>query len=61
MTVEKVDFKKTQKEFYQAKTSPTIIDVPEMPFIMVNGKGDPNTSATYKQALDLLYALSYTI
>ena len=28
---------------------------------MVDGKGDPNTSADYKQAVELLYALSYAI
>jgi hypothetical protein len=33
----------TQKELYQPKTTPTIIDVPEMTFNAVDGKGDPNT------------------
>jgi hypothetical protein len=39
-----LDFKKTEKELYQPKTTPSIIDVPEMTFIAVDGKGDPNTS-----------------
>lgn len=56
-----IDYKKTQKELYQPKTTPSVINVPEMTFIAVNGKGDPNTSAEYAAAVELLYGLSYTI
>ena len=56
-----VDYKKTEKELYQPKTTPSIIDVPEMVFIAVDGKGDPNTSAEYAAAVEVLYGLSYTI
>jgi hypothetical protein len=55
------DFKKEYKDLYQPKTTPSIIDVPEMVFIAVDGKGDPNTSAEYAAAIDVLYGLSYTI
>ena len=56
-----IDFKKTQKELYQPKTQPSVIEVPEMTFIMIDGKGNPNTSAEYKAALEILYGLSYGI
>jgi hypothetical protein len=56
-----IDFKKEQKELYQPKTTPSIIDVPEMVFIAVDGKGDPNTSAEYAAAIETLYGLSYSI
>ena len=56
-----VDYKKTEKNLYQPKTTPSIIDVPEMTFIAVDGKGDPNTSEAYKNALEILYGLSYSI
>ena len=56
-----IDYKKTNKELYQPKTTPSIIDVPEMIFIAVDGKGDPNTSDEYKSALEVLYGLSYSI
>ena len=55
------DFKKEHKDLYQPKTAPSIIDVPEMTFIAVDGRGDPNTSESYKAAVELLYGLSYTI
>ncbi|MCL1914974.1 MAG: GyrI-like domain-containing protein [Eubacteriaceae bacterium] len=56
-----VDFKKTQKELYKSDTNPSIIEVPEMVFIMVDGCGDPNTSETYQTAMEVLYGLSYTV
>lgn len=56
-----IDFKKEQKDLYQPKIIPSIIDVPEMTFIAVGGKGDPNISTEYAAAVELLYGLSYTI
>lgn len=56
-----VDFKKTEKELYQPKTAPSIVDVPEMTYIAVNGKGNPNTSEAYRIAIEILYGLSYSI
>ena len=56
-----IDYKKTQKDLYQPKTEPSIIDVPEMVFIMIDGQGNPNTSESYKAAIEILYGLSYSI
>ena len=56
-----IDFKKEYKDLYQPKTIPSIIDVPEMIFIAIDGKGDPNTSAEYAAAIEVLYGLSYGI
>ena len=55
------DFKKEYKDLYLPTKKPMIVEVPQMRFIMVNGKGDPNTSALYKEAVEVLYGLSYTI
>ena len=60
--MEKVDFKKTLKHLYQpSRKDFALVDVPTMQFIMVSGKGDPNTSAVYQQALEALYAVAYTV
>jgi hypothetical protein len=56
-----VDFKKTQKELYQPGAKPSIIEVPEMVFIMIDGCGDPNTSEAYQTAIEVLYGLSYAV
>lgn len=57
----KFDYKKEYKDLYQPKTKPSIIEIPEMIFIAIDGKGDPNTSDEYKEALEILYGLSFTI
>ncbi len=56
-----IDYKKTKKDLYQPKNTPSVIDVPTMTFIAVDGKGDPNTSVEYAAAVELLYGLSYAI
>ena len=56
-----LDYRKTDKELYLPGTTPSVINVPRMTFIAVDGKGDPNTAAEYSEAVELLYGLSYTI
>ncbi|MCM1171464.1 MAG: GyrI-like domain-containing protein [Clostridium sp.] len=56
------DFKKEYKEFYMPKNKPEIVDVPEMNFITVRGKGNPNDEdGDYKASIGLLYGIAYTI
>ncbi len=55
------DFKKEYKDLYMPKVTPHIIDVPAMVFIMVDGKGNPNTCQAYKDALEILYGMSFSI
>lgn len=40
----------------------TIVEIPEMKYIAVKGKGNPNDEdGEYKQAIGLLYGIAYTI
>lgn len=56
------DYKKEFKELYQPKEVPSIIDVAEMIFIQVDGRGNPNDiNGEYQSAVETLYTLSYTI
>lgn len=57
----KLDYKKEFPDLYLPKKKPMLIEVPKMTFLMVEGKGDPNTSAAYADALSLLYGLSFGI
>jgi hypothetical protein len=59
--MEKVDFKKFYSELYNPPRQPVLVDVPEMGFLMVNGTGDPNTALAYREALEVLYAIAYSI
>lgn len=56
------DFKKEQKQFYKPGKRPEVIEVPKMKYIAVRGKGNPNQEdGDYKKAIQLLYAVAYTI
>ena len=59
--MEKLDYKKKFKELYQPSAKPALIDVPEMIFFAVEGAGDPNKCREYKEAMDILYGLSFTV
>lgn len=56
------DFKKVYKTFYIPQNKPEIIDVPEINYIAMRGKGDPNEKdGAYSQAISVVYAVAYTI
>lgn len=56
------DYKKEYKEYYLPKSKPSIVDIPAMNYVAVRGKGDPNDeNGEYKQAMTLLYGVSFTI
>lgn len=60
--MKKEDYKKTHKILYKPNSkSFSIVDVPPMLFLMIDGKGDPNTAKEYQDALQALYPLAYKI
>lgn len=60
--VPKLDLVKELQDLYRPSVKePTLVDVPEMSFLMVDGQGDPNTSPEYAQALNALFAVSYGV
>ncbi|MDR2086737.1 MAG: GyrI-like domain-containing protein, partial [Dysgonamonadaceae bacterium] len=57
-----LDYKKEYKELYSPKNQPVIIEVPEITFVAVEGRGNPNDeNGEYSNALKLLYGIQYTI
>jgi hypothetical protein len=55
----KVDFKRELGEFYTARRSPAVVEVPELAFVMIDGHGDPDTSGEYRDAVSALFSVSY--
>ncbi len=56
----KIDFKKEFKHLYSPpKGKFSIVDVPAMNFLMVDGVGYPVGNLLYEQALETLYGMSY--
>ena len=56
-----VDLRRELSALYSGKRVPAFVDVPELPFLMIDGRGDPNTAPAYAEAVQALYSVAYTI
>jgi len=58
-----IDFKKDI--VYKAKAEPEIVDIPEMLFVKVDGKGAPDASSVaeskFGESMQIIYGIVYTI
>jgi hypothetical protein len=57
----KREWKKEEKNIYLPKEKPVLINIPKMKYFVVDGKGDPNNSPEFQDAMQALYSLSYGI
>ncbi len=57
----KLDLKKVYKDLFSPKRDLfSIVDLPPLQYLMVDGKGDPNTSQEFMDAVSALYGVAYT-
>lgn len=56
-----VDLKQNLKSLYTAAATPQLVEVPPRFYLMIDGRGDPNTATQYKEAVAALYTLAYGI
>jgi hypothetical protein len=56
-----LDYRKTWSTLYAAKREPAVVDVPSLDYFRVDGRGDPNGSRSYQEAVEALFSLSYTV
>lgn len=60
--IAKVDPKQRLGPLYRPSAKDVVmVDVPDMLFLMVDGTGDPNSSGDYRQAIEALYGVAYTL
>ena len=60
--MEKLDLKKIYKNLYTPSAKEfTILEIPPLTYLMVDGHGDPNTAPMYADAIQTLYGLAYTL
>jgi hypothetical protein len=60
--MQKIDLKRQLASLYKPSARDlSLVDVPAMNFLRIDGMGDPNTSQEYRDALEALYALAYAI
>ena len=55
----KLDLKKEHLALYSATGQCTIVDVPELAYLMIDGTGDPNAAQEYQDAVSALYSVAY--
>ncbi len=58
----KTDLKKEWKHLFNPPRGKVVeIEVPPFNFIMIDGRGDPNTSPQFQEAVQALYGLAYGV
>ena len=57
----KLDFKKILKPLYKPGNQPEMVEVPNLNYLMIDGKGNPNTSPSYSEAVGALYKFAYAV
>lgn len=55
----KIDFKRDLRELYAPAREPSLVEVPDLTFLMVDGHGDPNTTPEFSEAIEALYTVAY--
>ena len=57
-----IDLKKgAYRDQYAAATDPSAVEIPTRKYLMIDGSGDPNTSIEYRDAVEALYPIAYSI
>ncbi len=56
-----IDLKRELKTVYTAAKQPTLIDVPPLSALMIDGSGDPNTAQRYQDAVQAIFSAAYNL
>ena len=56
----KLDFVKEYKQYYTAKSTPLVVDFGKIPYLSIEGKGEP-AGEVFVEALESLYPLAYGV
>lgn len=60
--MEKIDLRKELQSLYAPSAKEVaLVEVPTQQYLMVDGQGDPNTSAAFAAAAEVLFSLSYCL
>ena len=60
-TQQRLDLRKELGEIYRPRPGASIVLVPPISFLMIDGVGDPQPEGEYRDALQALYSLAYTL
>lgn len=58
----KIDLKKEWKHLYKpSKKAVSLVEVPPLNYLMIDGEGNPNTAQAYQDAIATLYPVAYAL
>lgn len=57
----KVDHKRDVASYTARRGEFSVIEVPPLSYLMIDGHGDPNTGGDYRQAIETIYPLAYKL
>lgn len=57
----KTDFKKTFSSYKARRDTFSVVDIPKLQYLMIDGHGDPNTAPEFADALAALYPIAYKL
>ena len=57
---DKIDLKKQYKRLFSARLAPGLVDVPQLQYLMIDGRGDPD-APEFEGAVQALYSTAYTV
>ncbi|GAA0972252.1 GyrI-like domain-containing protein [Nocardiopsis tropica] len=57
----KTDFKKTLDAYRAPRGRFRIAEIPDLHYLMIDGRGDPNTSPAFAEAVGALYPVAYKL
>ena len=60
VTTLKLDLTKEYKQYYTAKSNPMIVEFGEIPYLTIEGKGEP-AGKVFTESVETLYPLAYGI
>jgi hypothetical protein len=58
---DKIDFKRALDSYQAKRDEFRFLDVPDLRYLMIDGRGDPNTSPAFSQAIEALYPVAYKL
>jgi len=61
VTTGALDFKKSLPSYRAQRGVFEVVDVPPMHYLMIDGRGDPNTSREYAEAIACLFPVAYKL
>jgi hypothetical protein len=58
--MKKIDFSKSDKAYFSAAATPTVVTIPKVTYLALGGKGDPS-QPDFSKNVEALYSTAYTL